>query len=826
MAIGNVEPGGLGAGENPQGGIIEPTVWAALPYFISLLVFPLVMLAATHGGWWLLGPAVYFMLAGWFDKLFGTETRNMDPDHTLESQLILYKLAIWAWAMLWLVTLVYALWQILVAGHLALWESLLMAIILALVGQAVFIAGHELIHQRALWERRLGELLLASVSYPIYATEHIYVHHALVCTPADHGTAIKGQSFWQYLPKDMASSLLSSWRFERSRLARRHLPVWHYSNPFWRYGLETAGWYLLVYWMGGIWAVLVFALFCSGIILSMKIINYVQHYGLQRIRLPNGRFERVAPRHSWSAASKFTNWIYYNMQRHADHHIEATRYYPLLQFHGEEESPQLPKNYSEMAGLAVFPKRWFELMDPMVDRWRACFYPHINDWSAYDSPAFVARPESIERIQEILEASPRLSEWINAAPELLDCLEDREFTDLDLPDGFGPDTGFETVARKGLARLYWTHEFGVGEMTEQLSELPAQGEREKVETVRNWLNDKVFQVSMHVMRGSLSPVEAGPVFTNLAQASISVLLVAVEDEYRSTSRRARRARGEVAAVLLGEAASGEAVPGCELEVAFVYEGTPPEYYRALCARFYNALRAFSHENLLFIEIPCTREVPPVRSLEEFSEYHRTSGTASELQALMQARCVFAPLDSGLEVNLDKARCEVLTHGTGRLELLDRLSSVTGDAPGAGLASIDTMHGGLHDLENAARWIQLTHAEDALALLVPDTASVFETAGGCGLMEEDAAARLAEAARLWRNIRGALQLVVGHPLNGEDLGPKVQAAIARSSGQDDFHGLSEVIREGASRTALDLGALDGWRASDSSPVQDAPDQDSP
>ncbi len=821
MAIGNVEPGGVGAGAGPRGGIIEPTIWAALPYFISLMVFPLMLLAATFGGWWLLGPAIYFMLAGWFDKLFGTETRNMDPEATLESQLILYKLAIWAWALLWLVTFVYALWQILVVGHLALWESLLLAVLLALVGQAVFIAGHELIHQRALWERRLGELLLASVSYPIYATEHIYVHHALVCTPADHGTAIKGQSFWQYLPKDLAASMRESWRFECARLSRRHLPVWHYSNPFWRYGLMMGGWYLLVYWMGGAWAVLVFALFCSGIILSMKIINYVQHYGLQRIRLPNGRFERVAPRHSWSAASKFTNWIYYNMQRHADHHIEATRYYPLLQHHGEEESPQMPRNYSEMAGLAVSPKRWFEVMDPMVDAWRARFYPHINDWSAYDSAAFVARPESIERIQEILDASPRLTEWINAAPELLDCLEDREFTDLDLPDGFGPDTGFETIARKGLARLYWTHEFGVLEMTEQLAELPAQGEHEKVETVRNWLNDKVFQVSMHVMRGSLSPVEAGPVFTNLAQASISVLLAAVEDEYRSTSRRARRARGEVAGLLLGDAASGEAVPGCELEVVFVYQGTPPEYFRALGARLHNALRSFSRENLLFAEIPRTREAAPVRSLEEFTEHHRTAGTANELHALMQARCVFALVGSGFEVHLDKARCEVLTHGAGRLELLDKLSAVTDDAPGPGFVSIEDMHGGLHELEHAARWVQLTHAEDALTLLVSDTASVYETAGGCGLMDEEVAARLAETTRLWRNIRGALQMVVGYPLDEEALDPKVKSAIARACGQDDFDELPEVIRETALRAALDLGALGGMRGSDSDASQDAP-----
>ena len=811
MAAGNVEPGGLGAGAAGRVGIIEPTIWAALPYFISLVVFPLVLMGASSGGWWILGPFIYFSLAGWFDTLFGTEKRNMDPDGTLESQLALYKFAIWAWSGLWLVTLVFTLWQILVSGDLALWEGLLMAVILALVGQSVFIAGHELIHQRALWERRLGELLLASVSYPIYATEHIYVHHALVCTPADHGTAIKGQSFWQYLPRDMASSLRASWRFECSRLSRRHLPVWHYTNPFWRYVLETAGWYLLVFWMGGIWAVLLFALFCSGVMLSMKIVNYVQHYGLQRIRLPNGRFERVAPRHSWSAASKFTNWLYYNMQRHADHHTEATRNYPLLQHHDDEESPQLPKNYAEMTSLAVTPKRWFETMDPMVERWRTRFYPHISDWSAYDSAAFVARPESIERIEEILGASPHLSEWINTAPELLDCLEDREFTDLDLPKGFGPDSDFEVVARKGLARLYWTHEFGLTEMTEQLSDLPAQGVSEKVETARNWLNDKVFQVSMHVLRASLSPVEAGPVFSNLAHASISVLMAAVEDEYRSTLRRTRR---EVAVILLGDAASGEAVPGGELEVLFVYEGTPPDYYQALRARFFDALRAYSHDNLLFAEIPRTREVPPARSLDEFAEHHRSLSTAEELRELMQARCVYAPGESGLDVRLDKVRCEVLTHGVGRLALLEKLSEVPVDAPEPGLASIEAMRGGLRELECAARWIQLTHAEDALTLLVPDAASVFQTAGGCGLVGEEVATRLAEATCLWRNIRGALHMVVGNRLAEETLGPQVKTAIARACGSDDFDALPDRIREVAHRASLDLAALEGLRANES------------
>ena len=62
--------------------------------------------------------------------------------------------------------------------------------------------------------------------------------------------------------------------------------------------IETSAWYALAYWLGGAWAVLIYAVLCSGVIFSMKIINYVQHYGLRRIRLPNGRYERVQPWHS------------------------------------------------------------------------------------------------------------------------------------------------------------------------------------------------------------------------------------------------------------------------------------------------------------------------------------------------------------------------------------------------------------------------------------------------------------------------------------------------------------------------------------------------
>ena len=69
--------------------IVEPSISNALPHFAPLLVFPLVLVAAVLGGWWIAGPFVFFILAGRFDTLFGLEERNMDPASTEESQLLL-----------------------------------------------------------------------------------------------------------------------------------------------------------------------------------------------------------------------------------------------------------------------------------------------------------------------------------------------------------------------------------------------------------------------------------------------------------------------------------------------------------------------------------------------------------------------------------------------------------------------------------------------------------------------------------------------------------------------------------------------------------------
>ena len=784
--------GGMGPGEADTSQRIEPSVLNALPHYLPLGIFPLILAAAIHGGWWLLPAFVFMGVSGPLDRALGRDGRNMDPAGMPERRLLWHNLPVWIWAFLWPPMLVFGMWQILVADRFAIWEDMLLAIMLTMEAQAVFIVGHELVHRRSGWERRLGEFLLASASYPQYATEHVYIHHPKVGTPHDVGSAPKGESFWRYFPREVASNLTNSWKVAGERLARRRLPPWHYSNPFWRYGIAVAFWYGLVFWMGGIWAVPVFAFLGLCCVFSMKISNYFQHYGLRRVRLPNGRWEKVLPRHSWSADWKFSNWMFFNMQRHADHHAVASRHYPLLQVRSSDESPELPGTYADMMNIVLRPRRWFAKMDPLVDQWRERFYPEIDDWSAYDSPLSAERPDAFEAIVEIFGAAPRLARRIERNSELLDNLHDREFTDLDLPKGFGPDAKYETAARRGLARLYWTHEMGVREMGGLIAELPAVDARETAETVRNWSNDKAFQIGMHVLRGNLSPAEAGMALSNLAEASISAVLGAVVADF--VDRAGPLRGGGVAAVFLGDLASREACPGVAVDMLFVHDGPRPGENERLCRRFRETLTELAEDSLLFSPIPPGPDSLPALPVSELAG-PGGDPAPGEIPVLARSRCVFECGDSGIGHRFEEARRDALAECGANESLIARLREPPRDPADAGVSTYARMRGGLDDVERAARFLQLTKAGPGDP--APTAAAVFDATG---------AGTLAEAASMWRDLQGVTRLIGEEGFDVAAAGPKAKSLVAIACGHEDFDALETAVAETASRAAAEIDTL--------------------
>jgi len=136
--------------------------------------------------------------------------------------------------------------------------------------------------------------------------------------------------------------------------------------------------------LGGVLGLVLFVFQAFVAVLQLELVNYVEHYGLTRKHLGEGKYEHVKPHHSWNAAHMASNWLLINLQRHSDHHYKPERRFPLLQNYTEAEAPQLPYGYPIMTLAALVPPLWRRMMNPRVRRWREMYYPEITEWKAYN----------------------------------------------------------------------------------------------------------------------------------------------------------------------------------------------------------------------------------------------------------------------------------------------------------------------------------------------------------------------------------------------------------------------------------------------------------
>ncbi|BBU54511.1 alkane 1-monooxygenase [Mameliella alba] len=361
---------------------------AALPFCLSFILIPLVWTGAVLGGWWIaLTPLCAWYLFSAIDIAVGLNTENADLD-TTEDQLFWYRLLTQVWVPLQALTLFGLVAYVSRATHLNGLEKFgVMFGTGVMTGTVGIVYAHELLHQRNRLERWLGDILLAMVLYSHFRSEHLLVHHRYVGTPRDPVTARYNEGFHRFYPRVLRQSLLSSFRAETAMLARRKLPWHHRSNPFWRYWALQGAMLALALGLGG-WTGLVLFLVQAGVaIWQLEVVNYVEHYGLTRKHLGDGKYEHVLPRHSWNAEHRATNWLMINLQRHSDHHYKPDRRFPLLQTYPKDEAPQLPYGYPVMAIAAMIPPLWRRIMNPRVRAWRRQFYPEIEDWRPYNKAA-------------------------------------------------------------------------------------------------------------------------------------------------------------------------------------------------------------------------------------------------------------------------------------------------------------------------------------------------------------------------------------------------------------------------------------------------------
>ncbi|HKK88288.1 MAG TPA: alkane 1-monooxygenase [Saprospiraceae bacterium] len=225
--------------------------------------------------------------------------------------------------------------------------------------------AHELGHRSNKKEQFMAKLLLLPSLYMHFIIEHNRGHHKNVATRKDPATARFNENFYQFWLRSVSHSYLHAWQldlqYKRSKGMKSH-EFWKL-DMFW-FNVAQILYLALAYFFFG-WVGFLSVLIAGIISFSLlELINYIEHYGMERKLKNNGQYERVGLQHSWNSDKKLGRIVLYELTRHSDHHFRASKKYQLLE--SNEKSPNLPLGYPASMIMALLPPLWFAIMNPRV----------------------------------------------------------------------------------------------------------------------------------------------------------------------------------------------------------------------------------------------------------------------------------------------------------------------------------------------------------------------------------------------------------------------------------------------------------------------------
>ena len=247
----------------------------------------------------------------------------------------------------------------------AVWEIIGMTLGVGIVlGANGINVAHEIGHRDGKMQKFLSKILLLPSQYMHFIIEHNLGHHKNVGTLEDPATARYNESLFTFWIRSSTQGYINAWRIENRRLVNLGKKPFSIHNEMLIFGFIQLAFIGAIFWQfGGL--VTLFYLLTAIIGFSLlETINYIEHYGLLRLKNENGRYERVEHFHSWNSDHELGRIFLYELTRHSDHHYKANKKYQILKSYSE--SPQLPYGYPGSMFLAFIPPLWFSVMNPRI----------------------------------------------------------------------------------------------------------------------------------------------------------------------------------------------------------------------------------------------------------------------------------------------------------------------------------------------------------------------------------------------------------------------------------------------------------------------------
>lgn len=325
-------------------GMIRYTLVSLSPYAILILA----CLLGGNWGWVALGYITLFVAV--LDTL---PVAGLAPRENQRSGSLLAAIAGAHFLLLSLTLLAIA------RGNLGIGQLLALGIAVALCfGQVSNSAAHELIHRGNRWLRGVGTAIYVSLLFGHHVSAHLRVHHIWVASDRDPNSARRGEGFWRFFIRAWIGSFRAGLAAERALRQGRGI------NPYVIYVLGALGLLVVAGVMGGLRGVIGLLLISGYAQMQLLMADYVQHYGLRRKALPNGKLEPAGPQHSWNAPHWYSSAMMLNAPRHSDHHQNPSRDFAALRL--SEGMPVWPYSMPVMAFIAAIPPLWRRVMAPHV----------------------------------------------------------------------------------------------------------------------------------------------------------------------------------------------------------------------------------------------------------------------------------------------------------------------------------------------------------------------------------------------------------------------------------------------------------------------------
>jgi alkane 1-monooxygenase len=226
--------------------------------------------------------------------------------------------------------------------------------------------AHELGHRTPYFERFFSKMLYMPCLYMHFYIEHNFGHHLNVATPKDGASARYNQTLYSFWFSSVTRQYKSAWKIQIEILNRKGLSFFSIKNDMLWYHLIQPIYLIGIYGLFSLKVMFIAILIGVVAFLFLECINYIEHYGLRRIKTEFGRYERVQPYHSWNSNFNVGRITLYELTRHSDHHYKSSKKYQILNSH--KECPTLPFGYPTSILLSLVPPLWFRVMNPLVPK--------------------------------------------------------------------------------------------------------------------------------------------------------------------------------------------------------------------------------------------------------------------------------------------------------------------------------------------------------------------------------------------------------------------------------------------------------------------------